>query len=123
MKTIYLRRTLFNRCPRCGEGHVLKNLFNRHDNCSSCELTYSREDGFFIGGIPISYGLICGLWIVPLLIAWMLEWLPKDWFLGLCFGGVFVFPILSYHYCQCLWLGLYFVFAEHEMPERGKDSV
>ncbi len=123
MKTIYLRRTLLNRCPRCGKGSVLKNLFHRFDECSECKLGYSREDGFFIGGIPISYGLICLLWIIPLLIAWSLDWLARDWFLGLCFGGAFALPILSYRYCQCLWLGLYFVFAEHEMPEEGEDSV
>ena len=123
MKTIYLRRTIRNRCPRCGEGHVLKNLFNRHDKCSSCELTYSREDGFFIGGIPISYALICGLWIVPLLMIWILGWMGLDWLLGLCFGGAIVLPFLIYPYCQCLWLGLYFVFAYTEMPDSNESLV
>ena len=117
MKTIYLRRTIRNRCPRCGEGPVLKNLFNRHDKCSSCNFEYSREDGFFIGGIPISYALICGFWIVPLLMLWILGWIGMDWLLGLCFGGAIVLPFLTYPYCQCLWLGLYFVFAYNEMPD------
>ena len=117
MKTIYLCRAIRNRCPRCGEGLVLKNLFNRHDKCSSCNFEYSREDGFFIGGIPISYALICGLWIVPLLMIWILGWIGLDWLLGLCFGGAIVLPFLSYPYCQCIWLGLYFVFAYNEMPD------
>ena len=117
MKTIYLRRTIRNRCPRCGQGPVLKNLFDRHDKCSSCNFEYSREDGFFIGGIPISYCLICGFWIVPFLMLWILGWIGLDWLLGLCFGGAIVLPFLSYAYCQCLWLGLYFVFAHTEMPD------
>ena len=109
---------MVNRCPRCGCGSILKNLFHRLEECSECKLEYSREDGFFIGGIPISYGLICGFWIVPLLVVWTLEWLPGDWSVWLGLGGAFAWPIISYRYCQCLWLGLYFVFAENEMPDQ-----
>ena len=122
MKTEYFFRTLRNRCPRCNEGAVLGNLFHRHEKCSSCELAFSRENGFFIGGIPISYGLICGLWIVPLLVAWLLEWVPTDWMIGLSFSGAIGLPLLTYRYSQCLWLGLYFTFAEHEMPITRKSE-
>ena len=87
MKPFYLYRTIRNRCPRCGEGAVLENLFNRHDKCSSCGFQYSREDGFFIGGIPISYALICFFWIVPLLMVWIFGWIGLEWLLGLCFAG------------------------------------
>ena len=116
MRPSYFLRTIRNNCPRCGKGPVLKNILKRHDRCSNCNFEYSREDGFFIGGIPISYGLISMLWIVPLLLIWMLGWMGLDWLLGLCFGGAIVLPFLTYPYCQCLWLGLYFVFAYNEMP-------
>ena len=125
MKPFYLYRTIRNRCPRCGEGAVLENLFNRHDKCSSCGFQYSREDGFFIGGIPISYALICFFWIVPLLMVWIFGWIGLEWLLGLCFAGGIVLPFLSYPYSQCIWLGLYFVFAYNEMPDssgKGGDS-
>ncbi len=111
---------MVNRCPRCGRGAVLENMFHRLEECSLCKLRYSREDGFFIGGIPISYGLICSFWIVPLLVAWLLEWLPGDWSVWLGLGGAIVWPIVSYRYSQCLWLGLYFVFAENEMPDQSE---
>jgi len=123
VKIIYLHRTIRNRCPRCGEGPVLKNLFNRHDRCSCCDFEYSREDGFFIGGIPISYAFICMFWIVPLLLTWVLGFLELDWLLGLCFGGAIALPFLSYAYCQCLWLGLYFVFAYNEMPDSSSHRL
>jgi uncharacterized protein (DUF983 family) len=116
MKTEYFFRTLRNRCPRCNKGAVLGTLFQRHEKCSSCALEYSREDGFFIGGIPISYGLICGIWIVPILAFWFFDWISTDWMIGLCLGGAIGLPVLTYRYSQCLWLGLYFTFAEHEMP-------
>lgn len=122
MKIVCLSRAIRNRCPRCGKGPVLRTLFIRHDECSECGFDYVREEGFFIGGIPISYGLISGLWIVPLLTVWMIGWVPLEWLLGLCFGGALVFPILSYRYCQCLWLGLYFVFVWREIKEWFEDS-
>ena len=122
MKTEYFFRTLRNRCPRCNEGAVLRTLFHRHDKCSNCDLEFSREDGFFIGGIPISYGLICGLWIVPLLVAWLLEWVPTGWMIGLSFSGAIGLPLLTYRYSQFLWLGLYFTFAEHEMPRNSNSE-
>ena len=122
MKTEYLFRTLRNRCPRCNEGAILRTLFQRHEKCSNCDLEYSREDGFFIGGIPISYGMICGLWIVPLLAFWFFDWIPTDWMIGFCLGGAIVLPLLTYRYSQCLWLGLYFTFAEHEMPMNNKTQ-
>lgn len=116
MRVEYFFRTVRNRCPRCNEGTVLKGLFHRNEKCSNCDFVYSREDGFFIGGIPISYGLICGLWIVPLLTIWFFDLIPTNWMLGLIFGGAICLPILTYRYSQCLWLGIYFTFAEHEMP-------
>ena len=57
MKTKYFFRTLRNRCPRCNQGAVLRTLFQRHEKCLSCDFEYSREDGFFIGGIPNTCGL------------------------------------------------------------------
>jgi hypothetical protein len=54
--------------------------------------------------------------VVPLLVTWLLEWVPTDWMIGLSFSGAIGLPLLTYRYSQCLWLGLYFTFAEHEMP-------
>ena len=122
MRKEYFFRTLRNRCPRCNEGAVLRTPFNRYDKCSKCELEYSREDGFFIGGIPISYALICGFWIVPLLIFWFFGWLSTDLMIGLSFGGAIVLPLITYRYSQCLWLGLYFTFAFNEMPREEESK-
>lgn len=54
MNTLYLKRTIANKCPRCGEGQVLDGVFVRRDTCPVCELKYDRgEDGFFLGGVPV----------------------------------------------------------------------
>jgi len=121
MNLSYFTRTVINRCPACGIGQVLKNLFHRHENCPQCGFEFNREDGFFIGGIPISYGLICVLWVLPLMVVWFAGFLPLSWFVGLCLAGAFILPVVSYRYCQSLWLGLYFCFAEDEMPEEFRN--
>jgi uncharacterized protein (DUF983 family) len=120
MKTIYLKRTIANQCPRCGEGKVLNHPFDRLDDCGVCSLKYEREQGFFLGGVPVSYFLICSLWVLPIITFWFFDWLPLNWMLGLCLGGGVVLPIVGYRYCQALWLGLYFCFAWHEMPPHEK---
>ena len=116
MKLLYFKRTCKNRCPRCGEGKVLKDLFTRHDTCDACHLKYDRENGFFLGGIPVSYALICTFWIVPWLIAYFFGWAPVLWTVIGSISGAIAFTYLGYAYCQCLWLGIYFCFAKNEMP-------
>ena len=117
MKIIYFTRTCQNRCPRCGVGKILKNIFTRNKSCGVCELEYNREDGFFLGGIPVNYGLICVFWIVPWLFFYMLGLVSAIVAVLVAIIGAIAFAYLGYAYCQCLWLGLYFSFAVSEMPE------
>jgi uncharacterized protein (DUF983 family) len=116
MKLLYFTRVCKNRCPRCGEGKVLKDIFTRQDTCEVCNLKYDRENGFFLGGIPVSYALICTFWIVPWLVAYFFGWAPVLWTVLGSMTGAIAFTYLGYAYCQCLWLGIYFCFAKHEMP-------
>lgn len=121
MKTIYLKRTFKNRCPRCGEGRVLKDVYSREQSCSVCKLEYNRENGFFLGGVPVNYVLICTFWIVPWLAAYFFDLAPVILVVVMSILGAVAFTYLGYAYCQCLWLGIYFCFAEHEMPEQSKN--
>ena len=116
MKLLYFKRTFKNRCPRCGEGKVLKDLFTKNHFCDICNLKYDRGNGFFLGGIPVSYTLICTFWIVPWLVAFFFGWAPVTWTVLGSISGAVAFTYLGYAYCQCLWLGIYFCFAKHEMP-------
>lgn len=122
LKIIYLRRCIFNRCPRCGFGRILKNIFYRFEKCSICDLNYSRETGFFLGGLPINYSIFVLFFFFPLGISWFLGWLST--FSVLCIGipsSIFI-PLILHRYSQCLWLGIYFTFAYSEMPETS-DAI
>ncbi len=58
------------RCPRCQEGafftshpYDLKNAGNMHEQCSKCELKYSREPGFYYGAMYVAYALGVALFV------------------------------------------------------------
>lgn len=43
-----LKRGFFNRCPRCGEGKLLRRYISPYQNCSNCELDFAplrADDG------------------------------------------------------------------------------
>ena len=121
VKLLYFRRAFLNRCPRCGEGKVLKDLFLREEFCSHCHLEYNRENGFFLGGVPINYTLVCTFWILPWLVAYFFGLVSVALTVVGTIVGAVAFTYLGYAYCQCLWLGIYFCFAVSEMRDLNKD--
>ena len=60
-----IKQIINNKCPKCGEGKVFKdkNIFLSIRNpemnleCSVCKNKYTKEPGFFIGAMYVSYGL------------------------------------------------------------------
>lgn len=63
-------------CPRCGEGKLFKTknpfafgkITEMHENCSSCNLKYDREPGFFYGAMYISYAINIAFFVVFLVL-------------------------------------------------------
>jgi uncharacterized protein (DUF983 family) len=54
------------KCPRCREGNlfkkkglfVYKGMFSMHERCTSCDLKYESEPGFWLGALWASYPLV-----------------------------------------------------------------
>jgi uncharacterized protein (DUF983 family) len=113
---IFKRGTL-GKCPRCGRGAILKTIFIRNDACPHCRMHFAREDGFFLAATAINYGLVCVGYLLPLLILWLLGWLPNWLSIALCLFGVLALPVLLYRYSQSLWLGLYYAIVPGELDE------
>lgn len=65
---LYLRRSLFCRCPTCGEKPIfapvketrsLQDWFTPLDGCPKCGYAYEREPGYFLLAIwGVNYGVI-----------------------------------------------------------------
>lgn len=46
------------RCPRCHEGELFERWPNKVlPRCPRCGLAYFREEGYYVGGMVITYGL------------------------------------------------------------------
>lgn len=54
----FASRALQLRCPRCGVGHLFKNMIIMHQRCPHCSLKYERAPGYFLGSTYINYGFM-----------------------------------------------------------------
>src|SRR5271170_1818995 len=71
-----VRGALRLRCPYCQQGRVLARWPNKiYPECSRCGLSFFREQGYYIGGMIITYGLTLAV-VIPVFLATLL--LP-DW--------------------------------------------
>ena len=106
-----LRCGFLLKCPRCGEGKLFQTYFKMFTHCTTCDLKFERESGYFIGAMYLNYG-------ATVLIAFpgyfLLEvFTPIPFFVNLGIWALFsaVFPILFYRYSKSLWLNFDYVFS------------
>ncbi|MBS1647427.1 MAG: DUF983 domain-containing protein [Bacteroidetes bacterium] len=65
MKDSKLYSILYNKCPRCHQGHFfiyknplhLKNFDKQYNECPVCRQSFNPETGFYYGAMYVSYGL------------------------------------------------------------------
>ncbi len=96
---------LGQRCPRCREGKIFRNLIDGNKCCPVCELAFEREPGYFIGSMYFSYALA-----IPVICLFMLLWylvLPELglWWLAVLAVVTFI-PLVPtiYRYSRVIWL-------------------
>ncbi len=107
-----LRDALRLRCPYCQQGRVLARWPNKIcPECSRCGLSFFREQGYYIGGMVITYGLTL-LVVIPVFLVSQL--LPDvkivsdngRFALWVLFAVPLSFVVMPYSYS--LWLHLDF---------------
>jgi uncharacterized protein (DUF983 family) len=86
-----LRNAWRCRCPRCGQGALFRAWPNQvRPNCPVCGLSYFREEGYYVGGMVITYILALLVIVVVSLVLFFLVpergWLTENekiaaWFL------------------------------------------
>jgi uncharacterized protein (DUF983 family) len=116
-----LRGALRLRCPNCQQGRVLARWPNKIcPECPRCGLSFFREQGYYIGGMIITYGLtlmvVIPVFVVSLLLPDLRSVSDNGRFvLWLLFGVPLSFLLMPYSYS--LWLHLDF-WLEPWTPER-----
>jgi uncharacterized protein (DUF983 family) len=110
---------LRQRCPRCREGRIFAGSTKMNEACPACGLVFSREPGYFLGAMYISYGMAIGVMGLFMLIGHLL-WPDLD--LGLVVllaAAVFVpFVPLVFRYSRVLWIH----FDRWAWPERDSSK-
>lgn len=100
------RAILRGLCPRCREGRIFRGRFRMNETCPSCGLRFSREEGYFIGSMYISYTLAVGgiLILAGLLHLTVAPRWPLTGLLAL--GAVLFAPLVpaSFRYARILWI-------------------
>lgn len=115
MKNI-LYSVFTNTCPQCHQGKVFKfkNPFSpkhfseMHETCSSCELKYEKEVGFFYGAMYVSYALTSGFFIVSFVID-QLYFQSAAWkLITFLIVSFLVLMPLTYRLSRLIWLNFFF---------------
>jgi len=52
-----IARGAVRHCARCGSGHLFSSWFHERDRCPGCGMRFQREEGFWLGGYVINFGL------------------------------------------------------------------
>jgi uncharacterized protein (DUF983 family) len=116
-----IRGALRLRCPYCQQGCVLARWPNKiFPECSRCGLSFFREQGYYIGGMIITYGLTLMIVIPVFLVSLLLPDLKTvsdngRFALWVLFGVPLSVLLMPYSYS--LWLQLDF-WLEPWKPQR-----
>ncbi|MBL8800114.1 MAG: DUF983 domain-containing protein [Planctomycetia bacterium] len=97
---------LRQRCPRCRLGPIFRGLFDMHQHCPLCELSFQRDAGYFLGAMYVSYpisavlltgGYFLGRELLP-------SWDPSLVFLLIVLPCYLPLVPLVYRYARVLWI-------------------
>jgi uncharacterized protein (DUF983 family) len=96
---------LRQRCPRCREGRVFRSSTQMNPACPVCELSFEREEGYFLGAMYVSYAISM---VVLGLMMWVASLLLPTWDLGILVlvACVFYLPLVPtvFRYSRVIWI-------------------
>ncbi|MBM4001851.1 MAG: DUF983 domain-containing protein [Planctomycetes bacterium] len=93
------------RCALCGRGRLFRNYFRMHAHCPSCQATFEREPGFYLGSIYFNYGLTALVTAVAYPVLLFQGWVEETSLLIGTTLFVVAFPIWFHRYARALWMG------------------
>lgn len=112
-----------NTCPKCQTGRFfqtnnpynLKKFDKLNDKCEYCKESFTREPGFYIGSMYVSYALSVGL-MVAFFVGFVLI-LDLDMYYvltGLVISYVILIPVM-FRLARLIWIN---IFVKYD-PEKG----
>ena len=114
-------RGLTNRCPNCGMRSLFRSGLTLNPSCPHCLLTFERGEGFFLGAMPINYGVTLIFCLTPILLLRFFGFLSGWTAAVLAVLGALGFPVLFYRSSRSWWLMFYYFFLPHELPANSSE--
>ncbi len=115
-------RGLSGRCPRCESADLFRSRYRLHPRCPHCQLPLELEDGWSYGSVPLSYGLACVFWVLPVALITLLDWIPTSAGITLGVIGVFILPVITFRLTKRMWVGLYYALLPNELRVRDEEE-
>lgn len=117
-----LRRGLVLRCPRCGARGLFRTYFELEESCPRCDYPFEREEGYWLGAMIVSIGVVEGLFGAAFVGGMVLTWPDVPWNLFLALGLAMnaILPVALYPWSKTVWMGVHTSFvptALHDAPE------
>ncbi|CAG0927542.1 hypothetical protein TFLX_00516 [Thermoflexales bacterium] len=99
---------LKQRCPRCLEGSIFTGWITTRAACPACGLRYGREEGYFSGGMDLSFFLAAPVLAFIFLVLYQLfsGTLTLVATLFLSYAVFLPFAVPLFRYSRTLWLYL-----------------
>jgi uncharacterized protein (DUF983 family) len=96
---------LRQRCPRCRQGRVFRTATRMNEACPVCGLAFTREEGYFLGAMYVSYALST-LFLGLGMLAIHLIWPDLDLGLAVLAAVVAYLPFVPavFRYSRVIWI-------------------
>ena len=114
-------RGLRKRCPRCGGGDLFASFTRLKPRCPTCNLRFEREDGYFLGAMMVSIGVVELVFGVLFITVFALTYPDVPWtplLVGLVVVNLVV-PLAIYPWTKTAWMGLDHAFFPTTVAEEA----
>lgn len=119
-----LARGLKKRCAVCGGAGLFDGWFRMKDRCPTCQVRFSREEGFFTGAVFVNFALtevVMFTWLAGVLFATQPDLDVRLMIIGSVASAV-VMPVLVYPTSKSLWFAIHVVMQPLD-PDEEADAA
>jgi len=104
-----------NKCPKCQTGaffktnnpYNLKKFDKLNERCAYCDESFTREPGFYIGSMYVSYALSVALMVVFFVaFVLILDWDMNYVLAGLVISYIILIPVM-FRTARLIWINIF----------------
>ncbi len=111
---------LLARCPVCGSTGIWQSFGQTVESCPRCGYRFSREHGYWTGGLIINIGVAILAFFVIFVGGMLITWPEVPW-TGLLIATIVVMgvlPVLLYRQSKTIWVWLDLTVHPYREDER-----